>query len=380
MATPRLVTRKLDFDSSEHLTQAFERLSAGDNAAGGELLVEACRRYPRDPISAQFLGILYYNLRRFDDAVGQFSRAAQLAPGVSAYAYNEGSALLMAGRRREALPAYLRSLHGDEMFHDAHRWAWSTFEGAKLPFVLRRLRDALRHDEAERHFESIADPADLHVVTLCAVDCVDPHLAARSLHRSAAQCRFGAVKLFTSQPCRHDAIETVLIDPITSGAQYSHFVMKELAQYVDTELSLVTQWDGYVVNAKAWCDEFVEYDYIGATWDAHIVQASGAPPSHNVGNGGFSLRSKRLLQAGSDPWLAQTHPEDACLCRTYRAYLEQRHAIRFAEAAIADRFAFEANMPDDIPFGFHGVFNICCFQPDASWMRFEFLEPADLLQ
>jgi len=43
-------------------------------------------------------------------------------------------------------------------------------------------------------------------------------------------------------------------------------------------------------------------------------------------------------------------------------------------AAIADRFSFEINLPADKPFGFHGAFNICCFETDPKWMRFEFLD------
>jgi hypothetical protein len=90
------------------------------------------------------------------------------------------------------------------------------------------------------------------------------------------------------------------------------------------------------------------------------------------------MRSKRLLSAGSDPQLIETSPEDAKLCRTYRPYLEQQYGIRFADAAIADRFSFEANRPDNTPFGFHGSFNICCFEADPQWMRFGFIEQSDL--
>ena len=54
-----------------------------------------------------------YDAGRFDEACVHFTRAADLADGVSVYAYNKGSALMMCGRPREAAAAFLRSLNGD---------------------------------------------------------------------------------------------------------------------------------------------------------------------------------------------------------------------------------------------------------------------------
>ena len=137
-------------------------------------------------------------------------------------------------------------------------------------------------------------------------------------------------------------------------------MVKSLGDHFHTSHLLVVQWDGYVVNASAWTDEFLAYDYIGAPWGFHTDQ-------HRVGNGGFSLRSRRLFDALKDETISKLDPEDHAICRWYRPYLEQHHAIRFADEELAKHFSFETTYIDQLPFGFHGLFNM--------WM---FLSPQEL--
>jgi tetratricopeptide (TPR) repeat protein len=126
---------------------------------------------------------------------------------------------------------------------------------------------------------------------------------------------------------------------------------------------LVIQWDGYVVNPAAWTDAFLQYDYIGAPWGFHN-------DAHRVGNGGFSLRSSRLLRALSDPDISETDPEDEMICRRYRPLLEERYGIRFAPEALAARFSFETTYFEDQPFGFHGLFNMWMVIPPEEFDGF----------
>jgi hypothetical protein len=65
-----------------------------------------------------------------------------------------------------------------------------------------------------------------------------------------------------------------------------------------------------------------------------------------------------LLEALRDPEIIETHPEDVAICRQYRPLLEQRHGIRFAPEAVAERFSFESTTPRDVPFGFHALYNM----------------------
>jgi hypothetical protein len=100
-----------------------------------------------------------------------------------------------------------------------------------------------------------------------------------------------------------------------------------------------------------WTDEYMKYDYIGAPWWRGIES--------NVGNGGFSLRSKRLLHVtANDDSIQSQHPEDECVCLVYRKYLEETYGIRFAPESLAHRFSFERNPKYNEnsyrTFGFHG--------------------------
>jgi hypothetical protein len=205
----------------------------------------------------------------------------------------------------------------------------------------------------------------LKQVTLCAVDTRAPALALLSLQRSMAGIDFARVLLFTHewQPPREvPGVEVVDIAPLTSGADYSQFVLRELSPHVRSSHVLITQWDGFVTDPGAWRDEFMDFDYIGAVWP-------DAPVDRSVGNGGFSLRSRRLLDAGLDPQLTQVHPEDQALCVSYRERLESLHGVRFAPQALARRFAFENEAPSGPVFGFHGPYNLPRFVPEDELLQ-----------
>jgi hypothetical protein len=191
-------------------------------------------------------------------------------------------------------------------------------------------------------------------VTLCCIDCANHELALAALEQCMRKCAFARVVFITDRDYAIDGIDCVRIPTIASRAAYSQFVMKELFAHIDTDFALLVQWDGFVVNAAAWSDEFLDHDYVGAKW---IFYTDG----HNVGNGGFSLRSKRLLDALRDPHIVPDDVEDVAICRTYRPYLEKQHGIRFAPEAAADRFAFEASYWTSPPFGFHGLYNFWMF-------------------
>jgi hypothetical protein len=147
--------------------------------------------------------------------------------------------------------------------------------------------------------------------------------------------------------------------------------MKGLLPYIDTEYVLLVQWDGYVVNPAVWSDQFLLFDYVGARWPVSF----GVPAEFAVGNGGFSLRSRTLLEALQDPRIVfppagkyslETHSEDFAICLNHRRYLEREHGISFAPAEVADRFSFEHVDPTGPTFGFHGQVNITRFVDDMA--------------
>ena len=186
-------------------------------------------------------------------------------------------------------------------------------------------------------------------VTLVTINCDKLETGISAMEASTKGISFGAVKFLTSADT--DYAHAVKIPHIANIQEYSLFMVKDLYKYIDTDYVLIIQSDGYVKNPAAWTDEFLKYDYIGATWWYN--------DKFNVGNGGFSLRSKKLLQIiATDRSIVKTHPEDHHICRTYGRYLAKKFGIRFAPDEVAKKFSIEGYRQKDKTysgqFGFHG--------------------------
>ena len=186
-------------------------------------------------------------------------------------------------------------------------------------------------------------------VTVCAVSSVNVAATLRALEVCVEQIAFADCLLLTDatvQPS-HAEIRIVPIAPLASSAAYSDFLLHHLGDHVETSHCLIVQWDGHVLDARRWRPEFLEYDYIGASWPQF-------DDGHDVGNGGFSLRSRRLIEACLAPEFQPTHPEDLAIGRTNRGWLEEQ-GLRFAPRELADRFAAERGGELATSFGYHGV-------------------------
>lgn len=194
---------------------------------------------------------------------------------------------------------------------------------------------------------------ELPTVTLCAATSVNLEATIAALRECLRHADFADCVLFTDQvsPVSLPGIRQVPIAAMRSSEDYSRFMLDGLVDHVASEHVLVVQWDGFILDPAAWSDDFLRFDYIGAPWPQFIDH-------HEVGNGGFSLRSRRLLEACRSPEFIGHCPEDVAICRTNRQYLESRHAIRFADRATAARFAFERSAPEGATFGFHGAFSL----------------------
>jgi hypothetical protein len=189
-------------------------------------------------------------------------------------------------------------------------------------------------------------------VTLVAVTSVNVAATLAALKANLAQIRFGACKLFTDAQVAAlpKAIELVPIAPLNSARAYSDFMLRSLVDHLETPHCLVTQWDGHGVDSRRWRPEFLDYDYIGASWPQF---ADG----YDVGNGGFSLRSRALMEACRNPVFRQSHPEDIAIGRHNRAWLETQ-GLRFAPRALADVFSAERAGNPSSSFGYHGVWHM----------------------
>lgn len=187
-------------------------------------------------------------------------------------------------------------------------------------------------------------------VTIICVDCYNYGLATAALQKCNQQVKAARTVLLTDIVLKIDGIEVVQIPTISSKEEYSHFIIKELHKYFNTAFVLIIQHDGTILDGNMWDNDFLNYDYIGAPW----LYTDGK----NVGNGGFSLRSRKLQKALSeDDFIQATDPEDQAIGRLYRDYLIKQHGIKFPSEEVADKFSFELREPMSKTFGFHGYFH-----------------------
>lgn len=203
---------------------------------------------------------------------------------------------------------------------------------------------------------------NLPSVTLLGVDCVNVERLQAAMDVCGEDILFGAVKLLTSLSTTDS--RRVGIPHIGSIEEYSKFCATELKDYVDTDYVLIVQYDGFILNPTAWTNDFLKYDYIGAPWlvaDWSVRDFNFPKSSFGtmvVGNGGFSLRSKKFLETSAKlvrgGKIPEIHPEDVSLCVWHKDLLQQE-GILIAPPDVAARFSIEGDDDTyDTQFGFHG--------------------------
>lgn len=127
----------------------------------------------------------------------------------------------------------------------------------------------------------------LPTVTCMIVDGVNAHRAKNVIEKCKSIADFGAVKLLTHLPV--DSEHRVEIMPLNSLVAYSIWCLTEMYKHFDTSHVLIVQRDGWILNPQRWNDGWLKYDYIAPLFVQH----------DDVGSGGFSMRSKRLMQAAA---------------------------------------------------------------------------------
>jgi hypothetical protein len=151
---------------------------------------------------------------------------------------------------------------------------------------------------------------------------------------------------------------------------YSKYFLYDIWKHVESEYCLVIQGDGYVINPHLWSNEFLEFDYIGAPWQ--LKRNAYIDPFGNhqqVGNGGFSLRSRKLLttpQRAEVPFEVTSGSfyktfdsgslaEDGNIC-VHNRHIFEKAGNKFAPLEVAVRFSQERRIPEMRgveAFGFH---------------------------
>ena len=270
---------------------AITGLLAGNVRDATQALERMVADHVPDPCAYGTLGMIAYQYRQGGRAVNLLERVVELDPADANNLALLGACYLSMERFAEALATLRRALRRDPFLHVAHVLLWSALAGeGKVESVIEAMKSALI-DEWGKAPAVAAPTPRLHLadVTLCMVDCANHALCARTLAMCMASCEFAQVKWLTDRPVEIPGIQVIVIPPIRSAIEYSRFLVKGLVGVIETRHVLMAQWDGYIVNPRAWSSQFVGYDYIGARWD-HDLNRKQA--HHNVGNGGFSLDRK----------------------------------------------------------------------------------------
>jgi hypothetical protein len=143
---------------------------------------------------------------------------------------------------------------------------------------------------------------ELYNVTIISVTGVRGKQTLRAIEYSTEKIKFKYKKLLTPENLKSSDVEIIKINPI-SLEEYSKFIVYDLYKYIDTDYALIIQEDGFIINPDCWTDDFLNYDYIGAPWILPLDDFSYRDAFGNivrVGNGGFSLRSKKLLSIADE--------------------------------------------------------------------------------
>ena len=221
---------------------------------------------------------------------------------------------------------------------------------------------------------------ELPNVTLISIDTTDDLSGTlNAVYTSMKGINFGNVKIIsTKEHIKNNSsltnenfiFEESIVD-IKNYKDYNHYVIYNLHNHVNTSHCLLVQPDGFVLFPEKWDNSWLEYDYIGAPW-AYVEDAYIDPfgNHHRVGNGGFSLRSRKFLEVPTKvevPWETNNsnfywmpegvinYHEDGNVCVHNRhIFIEQ--GCKYAPVEIAVRFSQETRVPECdgiIPFGFH---------------------------
>ena len=186
-------------------------------------------------------------------------------------------------------------------------------------------------------------------VTIVILDNKEIALSMLALHRTLGQITPGAVHIYTDDlwlDTQYSAPTKFFRRHFRSLRDVEKCMWIEVPKNITTSHMLIMQWDGWVLDASKWNPEFLAFDYVAAPWPWYM--------NNRVGNGGFSLRSKALMDK---VWPFELDgPEDSVLCRRYRPKLEGM-GYRWAPEKLAAEFSFERSRPCPT-FGFHGSFNI----------------------
>jgi len=219
---------------------------------------------------------------------------------------------------------------------------------------------------------------DLSRVTCFAIDNTNRiEETIQALHTCKDVANFGEVKLVTLPQYveKYQDEEGIILEkqvrPLTNIDEYNYYILYHLHKHINTDYVLLVQDHAFIINPDAWRDDFFDYDYIGAPWpyrDRAYITPFGE--HQRVGNGGFSFRSKKLLEVPLHKWIpfkvaemsdfyqmfgGNNTNEDGNIT-VHNKHLYEKCGCKIAPIEVAKFFSYESPVPENtgiIPFGFH---------------------------
>jgi hypothetical protein len=197
-------------------------------------------------------------------------------------------------------------------------------------------------------------------LTIVCVDTMYHKLAGRAIDKAVQVTGCDNVVILSDQDF-YPGSTWIKIKPI-DFVTYSKVMFKDMHKYIKTPHYMVIQYDGMPTDPTQWDPEYLNYDYIGAVWPWH-------PEGSNVGNGGFSLRSKKLAKLCADPTLTMSptgkyYGEDELICRVYGNLLKSK-GIKIAPSSLAAKFSQEIPGCKEPTYGFHGGLSLPYYLDDS---------------
>jgi len=252
----------------------------------------------------------------------------------------------------------------------------STLGGNGIDFIYNNFSNThtVARDYNDEGYILLTPKIELPQVTLVCVEGTDKEdniiNAINALRVSAYDINFKEILLISpTLPVElPENIQHQKINKLTWN-EYNQFVISKLHRYINTEYCILIQTDGFIINPHLWDDKFLDYDYIGAAWDfkkypfqtnsinPEVIKRKGIDGLNRVGNGGFTLRSKKLLEIASQCLFECNSPEDVFICNDFYDYFIEQ-GIKFAPPEIANIFSKDPISDTSSTFGFHGDKNL----------------------
>ena len=201
-------------------------------------------------------------------------------------------------------------------------------------------------------------------LTLTAVDCTNRiNGTISALVEGSKNIDFGAVMLISHEKPDNlpDFIQFKECKKINNIDDFNYFMFLELGDYIQTSHCLYIQDHARILDYALWNDDWLQYDYGGAPWRIveNAYMANDGTRSR-VGNGGFSLRSKLIMDAPKKLGLELKQEqsffnEDGNLCCYHRKELN-KYGMKYMPLEQAIHFSFETPMQENYlvkSFGYH---------------------------